>query len=864
MVFAGKKWSKAIFLGCIVLLLLTTFPGMAREWKKYSTGYFDIVFEPGLEEHAAQLLREGPGIYEQLSAFYGIELKKRLRVYLMDNVDFSNAYADFFSNVIVIYVNRVPGSFLMNTFDWWVPFVFSHELTHILVANKPSTFKNILGVFGHPAKMLLDTALSPSYLHEGASIYSESLLFPEAGRIHDLAFRSYLWAELEQGNFYGFRFAGGFSSPVFTPVGMNYLYGASFFDFLETKYGTSSVSELVGKQMDGFPWSLKGNVQELTGRKLREVYEAWEAFEWEKFQQNTPPNATRPPPLVPSGYQTGMLREANDGVFFVLQREGEGTQWVWMGPRGTQSNWANPYPVDFDVNSRGEVACIFGSGDGLESYDQALYLGEWEKELLVVRQIQRPSQVRWWGDDTLLFTTLEHGGTSLWMWQVEEGEPQPLLRGSPDFFLNSFSPFPGGVVASITFGEDASLYLLSFSPSNPFPIEVEALTDASANDWEPFVKDRKVYFSSDREGVSQVWELGLSDRSLRRLTQDPLGATQPVVASDELVYRGYSANGFSVYSIPLEPLSSPLVQPSAPTFEIQDAHDSTAFSLEEGLEYQKRIDIFSFPFHTFPVPRVWIPLLLPRWGIPYGLGAIAGWDDLKQWIWLGMYAGAPDPEFEGQDVHFAMFQLLHRGKVPFSLGLDELDGVVNAQLTVEYPMILRNTADVLQLVPRISFTAQDILDWDMDNNQLDLEWNMAVGSVGYPNYSVYAPRFYSQFSWKGKKPGFRTGIGFRLPWSSTGMFQVSAVEDLAKVGIESWTPLPVPPIGTRTGSWRFNGMAVHLGGYVKNEFPYVEGLLGFRMDFAFQYWVDIQFRVDLLFEPDGVLPVIGFDFSDLP
>lgn len=204
-------------VGIIVgfLFVLTAF----GSFQKIETEFFNILYEYGLEEQAEILFREGPEIYRRLTDFYRIYPAKKLNVYLLDNNDYGNAYADFFSHAIVIYVNRAGASYINNTYPLWVPFVFSHELTHILIANKPFWFKNFLNIFGRPAAMFFDTAFSSSYLHEGLSIYSESMLSGE-GRFFDTQFDMYLRRDLYESRFYGFSLAGGPSSPIFNSVGM--------------------------------------------------------------------------------------------------------------------------------------------------------------------------------------------------------------------------------------------------------------------------------------------------------------------------------------------------------------------------------------------------------------------------------------------------------------------------------------------------------------------------------------------------------------------------------------------------------------------------------------------------------------------
>src|SRR6056297_632661 len=235
-----KRFALIIFF---LLLVILTF---SQSYYHFPTEHFDVFYQQTVHDAAVQLIQQGDDIYKTLSDFYSISLKKRLKVYLLDTVDFANAYADIFSNVIVIYINRNSSDYYNNTYQWWVPFVFSHELTHILVANKSDWTKDLLGIFGHPVSVLYDTAFTPSHFHEGVSIYSESLLFQE-GRLNDHRYLSYLKAEIQDNGFKGLSLAGGMTSPEFTPTGFNYLYGSYFIQYIEEEFGSQAVSTIVNQ-----------------------------------------------------------------------------------------------------------------------------------------------------------------------------------------------------------------------------------------------------------------------------------------------------------------------------------------------------------------------------------------------------------------------------------------------------------------------------------------------------------------------------------------------------------------------------------------------------------------------------------------
>jgi hypothetical protein len=71
--------------------------------------------------------------------------------------------------------------------------------------------------------------------------------------------------------------------------------------------------------------------------------------------------------------------------------------------------------------------------------------------------------------------------------------------------------------------------------------------------WSP--DGRRVYFSSDRTGIFNVYVHDLATRETRQVTNVRGAALMPAVSDDErtLVYVGYRSTGFELFTMPLEP-----------------------------------------------------------------------------------------------------------------------------------------------------------------------------------------------------------------------------------------------------------------------------------------------------------------------
>ena len=78
---------------------------------------------------------------------------------------------------------------------------------------------------------------------------------------------------------------------------------------------------------------------------------------------------------------------------------------------------------------------------------------------------------------------------------------------------------------------------------------------------------RFVLFASDRTGIYDVYAHELATARLYQVTNLATGAFQPVVSPDgkQLVYTGFTSEGFDLFVTPYDPAGWPLAQPYANT-----------------------------------------------------------------------------------------------------------------------------------------------------------------------------------------------------------------------------------------------------------------------------------------------------------
>jgi hypothetical protein len=831
---------------------------MSQTFLHFPTKNFDLFYEEGTKEQAIQLLEQGNNIYEELSGFYNVTLKEKLRVYLLDGVDFSNAYADFFSNAVFIYVNRNHTDYYDNSFEWWVPFVFSHELTHILVANKSDWIKDFLDLFGHPVSMLFDTAFTPSFLHEGLSIYSESF-FSDKGRLNDDRYFSYLSAEIQDSNFKGLSLSGSMNSPQFTPTGYNYLYGAYFIDYIDEKYGKDRVSELVKDYASKYRFNFKKMIEAISGLKFSIFIAEWKQWLQEKtsFEKNIENSSYQVINITNSGYYSGINSCNKNNLFYFEQKDGSQTVLKKWGDSVSESMTIN-FPTDFEVSPSGQLACIYANSNGFEKYNLALYIGNYNGEFQIIKEITRPKTVTWQNDDIVLYTYLEKGGTGLSSYNLKTKEKKDYLHPNGDFYINNLSVDESICYMSISFNGNSDLYRLDLNSG-----EIYSITNTPENEIDVFANKGYLYYSSNFESFYEnhlapynVFSLNLLNGEKRKLTNHLWGAYSPAVFGGEVYFRGYSGAGFDLYK---------LVKAFDDVVIVADNKENskvfvTDFVIEEDMSISNLIKKWDYKKTPIACPRFGIPLILPSEGDLYGIAGIAGWDDLKEWIWYGYIMGMED--YKKWD-----YSVIHRGMLDLTTTWNGDSNYEEFKTSIKFPFYIRENEKYMLLRPGIDLglfhTAENLKLRTIS----DFSMYMSLDYIGYPDNPVKVPEFYQLIQMGTSGYYSQTGIGLALPFSVTGMIRQRTNNGNLRLSAEGWYPINwIDSLGTDDGKFRLSSFTIHFGENIDIEDDFKitpSGILGLWIDFGIQYWVDLKLVLDFEIGENGVKPIIGIQNSIL-
>lgn len=133
-----------------------------------------------------------------------------------------------------------PGGWA-GTEDWW-SLVGVHEYTHELSLTNTSGMWHVLNeIFGPGSGIFFPNLLTPGWIVEGITPYSESQITPYQGRMNDGLFDGYMGARIKDGRFPSIMDAT-FSPLEYDEEGI-YTYGGEFVSYLAKTYGEEKVTQ---------------------------------------------------------------------------------------------------------------------------------------------------------------------------------------------------------------------------------------------------------------------------------------------------------------------------------------------------------------------------------------------------------------------------------------------------------------------------------------------------------------------------------------------------------------------------------------------------------------------------------------------
>ncbi len=551
------------------------------EWKTVESKHFKFHYYDKTEPALYAAWRVAEDAYESLSKLYEYESRRKINVALADYDDYSNGFAAWTMNAIMVWVP--DGEFDLRGNPPWLSNVLTHELAHIISLKKKRGLQLLnwdLALEYHSPNSQLSlhepialTPFFPNWFIEGtAQLGSESQGYDCWDTRRDMVLRcatleKRLLSLSEMGNFtHGY-------------VGNELVYnqGYSLTRRLEQKIGAEGIAKLwqAARDRDLFGFSLSSYLEKNHNFTTKSLYREWVDSLQKHYSAMRPENPTPgkdvwikgtynlDPKVSTDGKYWGWLTNHRDDfrrTDLVVARYGETKPIARIAY--AKEGW------DFIPNS--SSVCYIKSREPNEngSYLNDIFrteLGTGEETRLT--RSARVYDIACSPDGSqLACIRFEAGAYSLETFSLSTRQftnIRPGELGRP-FVSLSYSPNGSDLVVSRRTGGNADLLIVSLDKDSSITV-----LGTPGQELTPYwSSNNRIYFSADYDGIFNIYSISSDGSDLQRYSTVVGGAFSPALGADNpILVSEYTAGGFKIRSIAGEGTPYEIPEPVQCAFE---------------------------------------------------------------------------------------------------------------------------------------------------------------------------------------------------------------------------------------------------------------------------------------------------------
>jgi hypothetical protein len=528
-----------------------------KRWYTIKTEHFNINFYEGEEEVARKVAYVAEEVYSIVTKWFESEPHERVEVVITDDTDSTNGFTTVLPyNRIHLFV-RPPAAFSsLNDHDDWLYALFLHEFIHIVHLDMYYGLNALYNqIFG---KTIIPNSVQPDWFIEGIATFGESR-FSGGGRLRSSLYRMYLrTAVLEE----DFKPIDVISSGTYEwPQGtVYYLYGSFFLEYIARVYGEKALKDISKEYASKvIPYQLNKVALKVTGRTFLELYQDFynelkrEVEEVSRMVEEEPLTLYERITDTAQGHRN--LRVDNGYLYYY---------------ESSLYDYPHIYRYSLSQKTNEKVLKSYGGGefdikDGLMVYIETVLYNQFNDYTdLFLYDLNKGERRRLTNglradypaispDKRLVaFVKKDLKNSRIGLLRLSDNRIEYIFD-SPEYAeISNLRYSPMGDVLSFSMWDknERDIYLLDIRNKR-----LERLTADVSIDMQPaFSMDgKKIFFSSDRSGIYNIYEFDIQKRELRRLTNTHTGFFAPEVDRDGRVFGlVYGSKGYDVCEIFLD------------------------------------------------------------------------------------------------------------------------------------------------------------------------------------------------------------------------------------------------------------------------------------------------------------------------
>lgn len=623
------------------------YPHNHLPWFTIESDHFEIHYQEGSERSGQVVSRISEEIYEPITSLYNYEPDGKISIVLRDREDYSNGAAFFFDDKIEIWLPALDTP-LRGTHNW-LRNVITHEFTHIVqlqasmtrTKTVPAIYLQWLSyegvrrpdvLYGFPngiVTMPFASVAIPAWYAEGTAQYQRAGLSYDYWDSHrDMLLRSRILND----TYLSFTDMGIFSSKTSIERETNYNQGFGFVIYLADRFGEDIIADISHAAADSGKTDFSNVIEVATGVPGTKLFDDWIEERKEHYRiQTAGIGSEEVEHVVPNGYFNFYPTFAPDSTTFGYltnwNRDYGTTALVIETDSGSVSIDDVGGLQDMDSDQSYRMAHGFGANLSLDfisnkfsfssdskelvySRSEKNRVGETYQDLYIFdletenkRQITESARIQepaWHPSSRRAAAVRQQDGTqNLVLVTLDDGTAEQLtnFRSGETVFTPVWHPNGATIYFASALEGNRNLYAFNTETG-----QFDALFESKYVDYrDPWIDSsgKFLYFSSDVEGIFNIYRTDISTNVTEKLTSVIGGAFMPAVKENQLYFSHFIDDGYKIskVALPEEPEEVNLIAPeSAPLFT-----EGTADNMMERLQVlnsRSDADIGPFPFEA--------------------------------------------------------------------------------------------------------------------------------------------------------------------------------------------------------------------------------------------------------------------------